>query len=114
MVIPQEELTYAITVLEEFCEQRTPLVVRDQVALQFRIEGQSIILYERRPHFQDPREWVENLVAKFRYWKQRDEWSLYWRDRNAKWHLFEPLESAKELQVLIDEVARDRTAIFFG
>jgi hypothetical protein len=114
MVIPQDELAYATEVLEEFCEERTPVMVRDKVVLQFRVEGQAIVLYEKRPFFRDPRKWIDNEVAKFRYWKERDEWSLYWQDRNCKWHLFEPLESAKELQVLVDEVGRDRTSIFFG
>lgn len=42
------------------------------------------------------------------------EWSLYWRDRNLKFHEYNLAEPTPHLDELIEEVKLDRTGIFWG
>lgn len=50
----------------------------------------------------------------FRYTKSRQEWSLYWRDRNLKFHEYDLAAPTPHLDELIEEVTRDPTGISWG
>ena len=53
-------------------------------------------------------------IAQFRYSVDHDAWSLYYADRNDKWHLYVDCDPAADLEPLIREVNEDPTGIFFG
>jgi hypothetical protein len=40
--------------------------------------------------------------------------SLFWRDRNQQWHRYTRLGSSARVNVLLDEIEADPTAIFWG
>lgn len=113
-LLTPSERDHVIRVLDAYCERRVPLHVRDKVALQFRIQRQDVVLFEKRPRFNRPGEWVESGVAKFRFNRKAGEWSLLYRDRNAKWHYFDPCPPSPEFEALLAEVDRDVTGIFWG
>ena len=98
--------------LAPFCH--VPPHVANEVRIGFRLEGPSIILFESRPAFMNPREWQERPVAKFRYFKRRAIWRLYCQFRDLKWHAYEPLPESPDLESLVVEVRKDLTAIFWG
>ena len=52
-------------------------------------------------------------VAQIRFDADTGNWSLYWRDRNSKWHPFDLVEpgTVDQMLVAIDE---DAIAIFWG
>jgi len=68
-----------------FCHRRVPPHVRDQVRLVHQWRGTKVTLVEQRPHWRDPEVWGDSPVAQFRFDLERGAWSLYWRDRNARW-----------------------------
>jgi hypothetical protein len=41
-------------------------------------------------------------------------WSLYWPDRNDRFHLYDDVEPTPRISRLLDEVAADPTGIFWG
>jgi hypothetical protein len=41
-------------------------------------------------------------------------WSLRWRDRNIRWHLYEGFESVPRFRDVLREVEGDPIHIFFG
>lgn len=41
-------------------------------------------------------------------------WTLYWADRNSRWHRYDDLEATPHLDELITEIDEDPTCIFFG
>jgi hypothetical protein len=53
-------------------------------------------------------------IARLRYTKSRNRWSLYWRDRNLKFHEYELADPTPDIQDLLDEIDRDPTSIFWG
>jgi hypothetical protein len=42
------------------------------------------------------------------------EWTLYWSDRNGRWHLYDLIDPTDDVRVLLNEVDRDPTCIFWG
>ncbi len=53
-------------------------------------------------------------IARLRYTQARREWTLYRRDRNARWHLYELAEPSADVLRLLDKIDRDPTCIFWG
>jgi hypothetical protein len=41
-------------------------------------------------------------------------WSLYWRDRNLRFHEYDRVPATAGVEDLLAEVDRDPTAIFWG
>lgn len=100
--------------LLSYCEQKVPLHIRDQVKLAFKIRGNSVTLYEQRPVYREKAKWVDVPVAQFRFNLSRSLWTLFCADRNSKWHEYLPSEPTRDFDVLLAEVDKDPTAIFWG
>ena len=103
-----------VELFDAFCEGRVPIMARDQIALQYTIERHDVVLFEKRPVFNQPGKWVNCNVAKFRWNASRDTWSLLWRDRDSLWHHYDAGAPSDRLEVQLDEVDRDPTGIFWG
>jgi hypothetical protein len=100
--------------LQEYCDARVPVQIRSELEVRFRFDGNSVVLYERRPAWRRPGEWVEPVVAKFRYFVGRKEWVLYWRDRNQRWRRYDLIKPSPLFEELLSEVDSDPTGIFWG
>jgi hypothetical protein len=46
--------------------------------------------------------------------KARRRWSLNWRDRNLKFHIYDRVAPTPNVQTLLDEVTADPMHIFWG
>jgi hypothetical protein len=53
-------------------------------------------------------------VAQLRYNPKAQTWMLYWSDRNNKWHEDEGLSPVKNLDLILAELDRDPTGIYWG
>jgi hypothetical protein len=49
-----------------------------------------------------------------RYTKASKTWTLYWRDRNSRFHRYDRIEPSANVGALIDEIDYDPTGIFCG
>ena len=114
MALSELQRAQVTKLLTAFCESRVPPTVRDELRHGFRIEGNSVELFESRPAFLPPRDWKEHPVAKFRYVASRRHWQLYCQYRDLKWHEYEPRPSAASFEGLLREVVEDPTGIFWG
>lgn len=115
MAIPSAVKLVVESSLISFVEQRVPPHVRDKVGIGYRFRGNSVTLFERRVPFRDPGgEWTESHIAQFRFNPEKNTWSLYWSDRNSKWHEYDNIEASEDFDVLLQEVDQDPTAIFWG
>ena len=59
--------------------RRPPPEIRPKLDLGFRLEGQSVEIFEVRPGWRNPNEKMENSVAKATYVKRAEEWRVYWQ-----------------------------------
>ncbi len=114
MPIPPEILTRAETQLDAYCSRAIPGHARHKVRLGYLVRGMAITLFESRPYFQDPARWTTLSVARFRYSKTTDRWTLYRHHRGGKWRLYEGLEPQRDFSGVFEEVQADPTGIFWG
>lgn len=113
MAISQLDRRRIELVMTALCEE-VPLRVRDQMRHGFTITSTSVELFEERPGFRDRTRWMRAPVAKFRYVASRQLWTLFCQHSDLRWHRYEPLPSAGSFEILLREVRRDPTGIFWG
>lgn len=85
--------------------------------MELDVTDRAITILECRPPWDPERmgpEWTRFPIARLRYTKSRWEWSLYWRDRNLKFHRYDRIQPAADIRRLIAEIDRDPTGIFWG
>jgi hypothetical protein len=113
MTIPAGIKDAATKILDKFCKEKTAATLgRIEVICKWR--GVTLTLLERKPWALEPSGWVEITVAQFRFDAANDTWSLHYADRNSRWHSYDDLSEASDLQTLLDEVNEDPTGIFWG
>ena len=100
--------------LSKYCLNRIPEHARDKVKLNFNIDENKGTLSETRPHFPDPSKWTERPVAQFRFDNDNKKWMLYFNDRDNTWHLYERIQPSTNFDVLLKELDRVPTSIFWG
>ena len=93
-----------------------PPHVHDQLRFEIDVTDRTITVLECRPPWREDfgSEWTRFPICRFRYTKVRKEWSLYWRDRNLKFHEYDLVDPTPHIDELIEEVKRDPTCIFWG
>ena len=71
---------------------------------------------ECRPPWQagDVSPWTRFPIARLRWTAASGTWSLYWRDRNLKFHEYDHVPATASVEELLAEVDHDPTAIFWG
>ena len=52
-------------------------------------------------------------VVKLRYTASTHDWSLYWADRNGRWHPYDDLPPGR-IEHVLREIETDPTGIFWG
>lgn len=105
-----------IAAIRHFCGQRVPPHALHQVRLEAVVNPRTVTIVERRAPWHEDYgpEWTSNGVARFRYTAKTGLWTLYWRDRNQRWHRYDFTAPSSNIITLLDEVDRDPTAIFWG
>ena len=94
--------------------RRPPPDIRPQLDLGFRLEGQSVEIFEIRPAWRRPNEKVESSVAKATYVKRTEEWRVYWQRADLKWHRYEPCPTTSSIEEFLQVVNKDAHCCFFG
>lgn len=115
MAFTKEELERYRQIVNAYIEKRRPpMHLRNQVNLSFRIQNQSIEIFEVRPRFNDPQKIVEIPVAKTTWVKAQNVWRIFWQRADMKWHRYDPLPDVKTLEEFIDAVEADKYDCFYG
>ena len=113
MAIPELELKRAEKFLAEFRDS-VPPYLRVEIDYRWRIRGNQITLFVRRPAFMGKAgDYSETNFARFLFRPETHNWLLKWSDRNGRFHLYEQLEPG-HFERLIEEVRSDPTGIFLG
>ena len=80
------------------------------------VAPRHLTIVECRPPWRDDQdsEWTRFPIARLRYVKSTNRWSLYWRDRHQRFHKYERLPPTPHVDELLAEVDKDPTNIFWG
>lgn len=114
MAFNQIELKRIETTVGMFCHKRSPAHLKDKVRLEYSIKGHEVVLYERRPRWDNPREWMDSPVAKLKFIRSAGKWRLYWQRADLKWHEYPGVLSSEDLAEWVAEIDADPLACFFG
>ncbi|MFT7053138.1 MAG: hypothetical protein ACJAU1_000690 [Psychromonas sp.] len=115
MAISEFEIKMCERELEKFLvKHRPPVEVRNQVDIAYRINKQSVEIFEVRAKWSAPAEKIENNVAKATYVKSQKLWKVYWQRADLKWHSYEPCPTTKNLEAFLELVGDDAHACFFA
>jgi len=114
MALDALETTEVIEVMENFInEKRPPKELRKKLDLSYRIEKQSIYIYEIRPMWDNPSQVHNYEMAKATYVKNKDIWKVFWLRGNLKWSPYNP-PTVKTLKEFVDLVIEDKYCCFWG
>ena len=94
--------------------RRPPAHIRDELDLQYRIENQSVVIFEVRPEWRDPTKKIEIAVAKATFVKSQNLWKVYWQRQDLKWHAYPLQPEVKHISDFVALVDEDASACFFG
>ena len=115
MAISEFETKRYEKIVGQYIEKRRPPAhVRNQVDLDFRVEGQSVIIFEIREIWNQKDKKVELPIAKATYIKKSNSWKLYWQRADLKWHRYEPTPEVKIIEEFLEVVENDKYACFWG
>jgi hypothetical protein len=111
-VLPELDVQRA----RRWAKGRVPAELQDKVRVEVDTSPTAITIVECRPPwgFSPSPEWTRQPVARIRYVQSKREWSLYWTDRNSRFHLYDLVEPNESLGELLQEIDDDPTAIFWG
>lgn len=115
MALSEFEIERCKKELAKFMEEmRPPLHIRGEVDLGYRINGQSVEIFESRPRYLKPNERAEHPVAKSTYVRTQNVWKVYWMRQDLKWHGYDPKPQVKRFETFLDLVREDLYGCFFG
>lgn len=99
-----------------YCEQRVPPHALHQVRIEAEVSDRSVTVVECRAPWREDYgpEWTRRGIARLRFTAKYHHWTLYWSDRNQRWHRYDPIGPSPDVLAMLDELDRDPTSIFWG
>jgi hypothetical protein len=105
-----------VAAIKAYCEQRNDPGTSDQLRVEAQVEATTVTIVERRapwsPDFGP--EWSTVGVARLRYTATKRVWTLQSADGHGRWSRYDFIDSVPRVDVLLDEIERDPTGIFWG
>jgi hypothetical protein len=105
-----------VAAIKAYCEQRNDPGTSDQLRVEAQVEPTAVTIVERRapwsPDLGQERTTVG--VARLRYTATRREWTLQSSDSNGRWSRYDYINPVARVDVLLNEIDRDPTGIFWG
>ena len=115
MAFNPTELSQIESALADFiAARRPPVEIRDKLEHAYRIEGQSVIIFEIRPRFDDRSEKIEIPVAKATYVRTANRWKIYCQRADLKWHSYPPDPEVLLFEEFLAVVDEDNFGCFWG
>jgi hypothetical protein len=112
MALPELDIARA----QRWCAARVPEHASHQVRVGCQVAPRHLTIVERRPPWSEDSgsEWTSFPIARLRYTAAQKSWTLYWRDRDLRFHIYDLLAPSNRIEDLLNEIDRDPTCIFWG
>lgn len=109
------QLSEITAVMEDYLSRNRPFEeIRHELDLAYRVEGQSVFIFEIRPRPDKKNLKMEIPIAKATYVKSKDVWKVFWMRANMLWFSYEPNPTVKTLRDFTEVVEADELYCFFG
>lgn len=93
---------------------RPPVHIRKQLDFGWRLDNQSVYIYETRPVWNRPSEYQSLDIAKTTFVRTQGKWKIFWMRQDLKWHGYEPQLYVGSIDAFFSVVEQDQHACFFG
>lgn len=104
-----------INIMENYLDKiRPPEEIRPKLDLGYKIDGQSIELFEIRPVWNDPSRIQHLSYARTTFIKSKNKWKMFWMRADLKWHGYTPNLYVKELKKVLEIIDADEQGCFKG
>ncbi len=104
-----------IETIENFLEKRRPPEnIRHELDLDYKIDKQSVVIYEIRPRWDNKTEKIESPIAKTTWVETQQVWKIFWIQADLKWHTYQPASEVKTISQFTQIVDEDKHACFWG
>jgi hypothetical protein len=102
--------------VRESAFEKTPPEWRHEMRVEVDATPRGLTIVECRPPMPgtSDTEWWRMPVARLNYSKKANEWTLYWVDRNSRFHRYTLCSPSRHVADLLAEVDADPTCIFWG
>lgn len=105
--------------IARWCDRRVPAGLREELRVEYRLRGHNVTIVECRPPFLEELgpDWTELRVAQLRYLPPPPtggQWTLYWADRNDRWHPLPDLPPASGPGPLLATIDANPHGVFWG
>lgn len=104
-----------IEALENYIDEiRPPENLRSELDIAYKIENQSVIIYEIIPFYNKPEVKIEGDIAKATWINVKGYWKIFWLRADLKWHTYSPHPVAQTIQEFVAVVEEDKFGCFWG
>ena len=103
--------------VQRWCAVRVPEHALHQVRVECEVAPRHLTIVERRAPWREDfgPQWTSFPIARLRYTAVDKSWTLYWRDRNLRFHLYVLLAPSYQVEDLLTEIDLGHpTCIFWG
>jgi hypothetical protein len=115
MAVNTLQIVEIIEVMENFLDRiRPPENIRTMLDITYRIEQQSVVIYERRTVLNRQEKTTENEVAKATFIEASNCWKIYWLRPDKRWYSYEPRPRVNSLKAFVELVEEDVHGCFWG
>jgi hypothetical protein len=114
MAFSELELKRIEKTVGQLCLKRSPAPLKQQLRLEYVVNGHEVCIVERRPRWDKPEQWSESPIAKLKFVRTIQQWQLYWQRANLTWQGYEPCFSSPDVAALVREIDTDPHGCFFG
>ncbi len=86
--------------VQRWCAARVPEHARHQVRVECQVAPRHLTIIERRAPWRADLgpEWTSFPIARLRYTAAGKSWTLYWRDRNLRFHIYDLLAPSNRVE----------------
>jgi hypothetical protein len=110
MAIPETDLLR----IGRWCRERVPEHLWDQVRVECDIADRHVTIIETRPPWDGQGDWTQFPIARLSSTAATGLWSVYWRDRQSRFHEYMRERPSKRVQGLLDYIGSHEDQIFWG
>ena len=114
MALPELLKKRADKLLEEYCRTRVPSWLKEEMRLDYVIEGEFATIFQERRRCQGSSEWFRFPMAQFRYTESLSQWTLHHCNEDQQWRLYLQASPNLDLSKLIQAVDDDPLGFFWG
>ena len=115
MALTPEQVSQITTMMDDYiANHRPPEAIRNKLDLGWRLEAQSVYLFEIRPQWDNKSIIRQHDYAKATWVETKKQGNIYWLRANGKWNRYEPLEWTANLKRFLLEVEKDPHHCFKG